>query len=170
MAVTSSASHQAVEAGERRRGGGAGGAAIEDGGMSRIGRCCRCRREKFDACDDGLAAATVTARCDIDSAIHLRACDRGQLVDPRGRAAMRLSDVVVVVRGIEVSTRICCCFATARPGCARLQCGFPLDGAKGGQAIVENVKEAREKCRRPVSRLAAICRFGRRDSSRKKEK
>ena len=30
------------------------------------------------------------------------------MVDPRGRAAMRLSDGVVgVVRGIEVSTRIC---------------------------------------------------------------
>jgi len=118
VAVTSSASHQAVEVGERRRGRGErGGVAIEDDdGMSRIGRCCcRCRREKFDACcdeEDGLAAATVTERCDTDSAVHLRACGRGQLVDPRGRAAMRPSDGVavagvVVVRGIEVSTRIC---------------------------------------------------------------
>ena len=66
----------------------------------------RCRREKFDACD-GLAAATVTARCDMDNVMDLRACGEGQLVDPMiGRAAMRVSDGIVVVdrvvRGMEL--------------------------------------------------------------------
>lgn len=104
VAVTSSASHQAVEAGERGRGGGGA-----EGGMSRTVRCCCFRRWANDCgCDDdelGLAAAIVTTRCEIDDVGHRRACGRGQLVGARGLATMRMSDVefdvvVVAVRGM----------------------------------------------------------------------
>ena len=60
----------------------------------------RCRRG-IRCDDDGLAAATMTARCDCETILHLLGCGRKELVGPRGLATMRPSDVVVgVARGI----------------------------------------------------------------------